>query len=343
MDVLTDVLAAAQAGRPHSVLTLGRAPWALAFQRSPSAHFHVVTQGTCHLLTAGEPTGRTLTPGDVVLLPRGVPHVLADPPATRPVPIESLPLCLTPGATTPLLELGGTSEHPDDADGRPGRTTTMLCGAYLLHPALRPHPLLSALPEVVYLPSSRGTHPHLHAAVDLLAAELQQPRPGGTTVIDALVNALLAYVLRAWYEDQTARSPAWAALADPAVGAALARIHQAPARPWTVAGLAAETGLSRAAFARRFTALMGEPPLTYLTRWRMTHAQQLLRGGNATLSTVARKVGYDSQFAFAKAFKRYVGESPGRYRVNTRTDQPTPARQSATTLAVADSSGLAEP
>jgi AraC-like DNA-binding protein len=109
----------------------------------------------------------------------------------------------------------------------------------------------------------------------------------------------------------------WTALADPAVGAVLARMHEDPARPWTVATLAAEAGLSRAAFARRFSVLLGEPPIAYLTRWRMTRAQTMLRAGNAPLSAVAREVGYESPFAFAKAFKRFTGQSPGRYRTGT--------------------------
>jgi AraC-like DNA-binding protein len=261
---------------------------------------------------AGERSGQTLRTGDVVLLPRGVPHVLADPPRAAPVPIESLPLCRTPGAGMPLLEIGQQAEP----------ATELVCGAYLLEPAARPHPLLGALPEVVYLPGSRGAHPSLHTAVDLLAAELGRSRPGTTAVVEALINALLAYVLRAWFDQQPQRSPAWAALADPAVGAALVRLHDRPAAPWTVAGLAADVGLSRAAFARRFTSLIGEPPLAYLTRWRMTRARQLLRGGNATLAAVAHEVGYESPFAFAKAFKRHTGESPGSYRARHRADPP---------------------
>lgn len=206
MDVLTDVLTAAQVGRPHSVRTVGRAPWAIAFERSPSAHFHIVIQGTCCLTMAGEPTTRTLTPGDVVLLPRGAPHMIGDTAQTLPVPIESLPVCLSPGQAAPLLEVGGA-----------GPPTILMCGAYLMDPTTRPHPLLGALPEAVHLPGGRGVQPQLSAAVDLLATELQQPRPGGTTIVEALINALLAYILRAWCEEQPERSPAWAALTDPFV------------------------------------------------------------------------------------------------------------------------------
>ena len=150
--------------------------------------------------------------------------------------------------------------------------------------------------------------------VDLLVEMIpwfdEEDRP----IIGAMVDALLAYVLRAWYEQEPGQSPAWAALADPAIGSALGRIHDEPARPWTVAGLAAESGLSRAAFARRFTAHMGEPPLTYLTRWRMITAAGMLRNEQTSLARVAEGVGYESQEAFSRAFKREYGVSPGAWR-----------------------------
>jgi AraC-like DNA-binding protein len=127
----------------------------------------------------------------------------------------------------------------------------------------------------------------------------------------------LLYILRAWLDQQPARgaTTGWAAaLSDPVTTAALQAIHQAPAQPWTVATLAAEAGLSRAPFARRFAALLGQPPLTYLTWWRMTTAARLLHESDAPLSAIAARVGYASEFAFANAFKRQYGTAPGRYR-----------------------------
>jgi AraC-like DNA-binding protein len=195
-----------------------------------------------------------------------------------------------------------------------------LCGAYQLDPA-QAHPLLTGLPEIVHLPARLGNRPELRAAVDLLGSELDQRRPGADAIVPALLDTLLLYILRAWFEEQSARGPAagWAAaLRDPPIAAALDSIHRDPAAPWTVERLGIQAGLSRAAFARRFTALVGQPPLTYLTWWRMTIAARMLRDSGAPLSTVAKQAGYGSEFAFAAAFKRQYRTAPGRYRRQSR-------------------------
>ena len=148
---------------------------------------------------------------------------------------------------------------------------------------------------------------------DLLTEELRAERPGTQVAVTALLDLLLVHVFRTWYDDNP--GVGWgAALHDPTVGAALRAIHAEPARPWTVAELGALTGMSRAAFARRFSRLAGEGPLGYLTRWRMTLAADLLRRADAPLGAIGRQVGYTSEYAFANAFKREHGVAPGRYR-----------------------------
>jgi AraC-like DNA-binding protein len=143
-------------------------------------------------------------------------------------------------------------------------------------------------------------------------------------VLDRLLDVVLVGVLREHFGRAGAGAPPWyRALDDPQVGRALRALHADPARPWTVAALAAEVGLSRAAFARRFTALVGEPPLEYLTGWRMALAREQLRETRDGLAAVARAVGYGSEFAFAAAFKRHHGVAPGRWRT---LDRP-PARE----------------
>jgi AraC-like DNA-binding protein len=156
--------------------------------------------------------------------------------------------------------------------------------------------------------------------VRLLTAELDMAHPGARDVTRRLVDVLLVYILRTWQEQHGSELAGWfGALHDPQIGKALTLIHEAPDRRWTVAQLAGEAGLSRAAFARRFAALAGEPPLTYLTRWRMTTAALLLRDSTEPLSVIADRVGYDSEFAFARTFRRSHGQPPGRYRVSART------------------------
>ena len=296
MDVLTDAITAMRAGRPHSKRHVLTAPWGMHFRDDYGAAFHVVLQGSCWLLPPGDAAPVQLGLGDVVFLQNGAPHGLADHPDTPTRPFD-----------------------PTRQDGLPagdGTATILLCGAYVLD-AARPHPLLSAVPPMIHLPARLGQRDSLRAAVGMLGDELSAPRPGSTGVIAAFIDTLLLYILRTWFEEQAQEVPpaGWAlALQDPAVGGALQAIHDAPERGWTVADLAVTAGLSRAAFAGRFATLVGCPPMKYLTWWRMTTAARLLRESNQPLATVARQVGYGSDVAFALAFKREYGVTPGRYR-----------------------------
>jgi AraC-like DNA-binding protein len=297
VDVLSDVVSAARTGRPHSGRVTKSAPFAERFPPVPSAGFHIVLQGTCWLFPSqGEPIA--LGPGDVAFLPRGSVHGLADEPST---PVSG-------------VHDGRNDETPAD---RPP-TVVMLCGAYLLDKSA-PHPLLNDLPEVIHLPTRVGRHRELRAAVELLGVELDSDaRPGSDTILLTLLDLLLLYILRAWFEEQRVSghsATGWAAaLHDPAVAAALRAIHGDPSRQWTVEELGAQARLSRAAFARRFTHLVGQPPLTYLTWWRMTTAARLLRASDAPVNTIAQQVGYSSQYTFTHAFKRQYGSPPGSYR-----------------------------
>ncbi len=304
LDVLSDVISVVRGGRPLSALVTWRAPWGQRFStESGSAGFHVVLQGSCWLLVSGaEPV--QLSAGDVVFMPRGGDHVLADNPSTPPGPERCSP-------EHPRFD----DRHVKEASPGDGAVTVVLGGAYWLEPT-RTHPLLRDLPEFIHLPARLGHRPQLRAAIDLLSAEVEEPRLGTYAIIPALLDTLLLYVLRAWFDDQPATgSSGWAAaLRDPAVAAALHAIHREPERPWTVASLASEAGLSRAPFARRFATLVGQPPLTYLTWWRLTTAARLLVDSEAPLGTIASAVGYSSEFAFANAFKRHHGKAPGRYR-----------------------------
>ncbi|MFI9384329.1 AraC family transcriptional regulator [Kutzneria sp. NPDC052558] len=200
------------------------------------------------------------------------------------------------------------------AHGLAGDGTELLCGKYRLDRS-RPHPLLSGLPEIIHLPATVGRHPELRAAIDLLGTEVEADRSGRDAVVSGLLDLLLVYMLRAWLEDNP--TACWSqALSDPAVAGALRAIHDDPARPWTVPELAAAVGHSRATLARRFVALVGQPPMAYLTWWRMTRAARLLRDSDAPLSAIARQVGYESPFAFSHAFKRLFGQSPNQYRLS---------------------------
>jgi AraC-like DNA-binding protein len=314
VDILTEVIASIRTGAPRSTRTQARAPFALRLRPTAGPGFHVVLQGSCWLIAPGEQPV-ALAPGDVAFLRDGREHVLADDPGTPAQEFHQ------PSAQEPFrigrIDLAG-----------PGARTVMLCGSYDLEQG-RPHPLISGLPPIIHLPAVQGRYPELRSAIDLLGAELENDGQGAEGIIPPLIEILLFYILRAWLEARAwDLAPGWtAALADPATSRALRAIHEQPARHWSVETLGELTGLSRAAFSKRFATLVGEPPLTYVTRWRMTIAGKLLRESDAPLSAIAARTGYASEFAFAKAFKREYGVSPGGYRrgMAATTSRQTPA------------------
>lgn len=308
MDMLSDVITVARTGRPRSAYVRWHSPWGQQFAAVPgSAGFQVILEGSCWLLPPHAAPLR-LRAGDVLFLPHGSGHTLADHP-TRAV---TAPACLPDAPELP------ESYRSDSVDrlGQAGPVTVVLCGAYQLDPS-RTHPLLLTLPDRIHLPADPSRHPELRAVVQLLATEVANPRLGVGATAPALLDTLLMYILRIWLAEQPVqgRTTGWtAALNDPGIAAAIHAVHEEPAAPWTVAKLAAEAGVSRAAFARRFSELVGQPPLGYLTWWRMTTAARLLRATEAPLRTIAAEVGYSSEFAFANAFKRVHGVPPGAYR-----------------------------
>jgi AraC-like DNA-binding protein len=299
MDVLSDVLTALRTGRPSAARSSNQAPWGVRFHQGTAAGCHVVLSGSCWLLSEHEEP-RQLSVGDVLFTPHGDGYALADQPGT------------------PLVDYAPVPDEDGPLDGMridgAGPVTELLCAYYMFDPA-RPHPLLADLPAMIHLPARVGQHPSLRSAVELLGDELVAPRSGTEAVIPALIDMLLLYVLRAWLDEQPDGHSGWAtALRDPAITTALSQIHHHPEKPWTVEDLAAVAGLSRAAFAKRFTMIIGQPPLAYLTWWRMTTAARLLRESEAPLRTIAIRCGYASEYAFGKAFKRAYELAPGQYR-----------------------------
>ncbi|WP_055692927.1 AraC family transcriptional regulator [Streptomyces prasinopilosus] len=299
MDVVSDAISAVRLGHPwfHRLRTSGS--WSARLDPYDGAGFYVVLKGHCQLLTDGS-APLPLSAGDAVLLPHGTGHVIADFPVDAAVAKkEAVPFEQWLVETKPRT--------------RPGSyETEVLCGKYWLD-CSRMHPLMAELPEVVSLPGRVGSHLELRAAVDLLAGELDEIRPGSCAALPSLLDLLLVYMIRAWMVE--APGGTWPrALGDPVAAAALRALHSNPAAPWSNDRLAAEAGVSRPTLARRFTTLVGRPPMAYLTWWRVIRAATLLRDTQDTLATIADRVGYGSPYALSHAFQREFGTTPGRYR-----------------------------
>lgn len=308
MDVLTGLLDGPRARGAFLLRALLEPPWSVRIQdEAPLSLVAVVHGGAVVLPDAGTP--RRLMPGDVAVLAGPAPYTFADEPGT-PVQIVIHPgeRCTTP-AGEPLsdaLDLGVRTWG-----NSPTGSTTLLIGTYQLRSEIS-RQLLRALPPLLVLTADAWDSPLL----PLLGTEIGRDDPGQEAVLDRLLDLLLIAVLRAWFARPDAAAPAWyRAHADPVVGRALRLMQHNPAHPWTVAELAGHAGVSRAALARRFTELVGEPPMGYLTNWRLTLAADLLREPDATIGAVARQVGYGSAFALSAAFKRVRGVSPREHRL----------------------------
>jgi AraC-like DNA-binding protein len=279
------------------------APWALDLPAFPGhLMFHVVTSGHCWLEGEGmEP--RLLHPGDLGLVPHGEGHRLASEPgaagwALMESPREDI------SERYEVIRLGGD-----------GPATTLVCGtARFDHPAAR-H-LIRLLPRTISVEAWRSPEMEwIPSTLRFMAAEAKALRPGGETVITRLADILVIQAIRSWIEQDPAAQLGWlGALRDPQIGHAITLIHRDPARPWTVATLAAEVAMSRSAFAARFTDLVGEAPMQYVMRWRMQTALTWLQEEDATVGELALRLGYGSEAAFSRAFKRFIGVSPGAVR-----------------------------
>jgi AraC-like DNA-binding protein len=307
MDALVGLLDGPRARGAFLLRSLLNPPWSLRIQdQAPLTLVAVVRDDAWVLPDDGEPV--RLRPGDVSIVRGPDPYTVADHPDTPPqVVIHPGQRCTTPDgrSLSQAMDLG-VRTWGNDPDG----SSVVLTGTYHLAGEISRR-LLEALPQVLVLPAGSWDSP----LVPLLAEEIVKDEPGQEVVLDRLLDLLLVAVVRAWFARPEANTPPWyRAHGDPVVGKALRMLHNNPAHPWTVAALAGEAGVSRAALARRFTELVGEPPMSFLTDWRLALAADLLREPDATVGSVARQVGYGSAFALSAAFKRVRGVSPAEHR-----------------------------
>lgn len=313
MDDLTGLIDGPRARGAFALRVVMAAPWGIEIRDEAPMSVAVVARGAAHVALA-DGSSTSLRAGDLALLRGPDPYRVLDVPG-RPVDVVILPgqHCESPTgeSMTERMTLGPGS-WGNAADGE----TTMIVGSYLGAGELGRR-LLDALPGVITVARAGGVSSTTDALVALLSEELTQERPGQRVVLDRLLDVLVVAALRTWAQSPAAEGLPWAAaLADPEIADTLRRLHAEPARPWSVAELAGSAGLSRAAFSRRFTQVVGEPPIAYLTRWRMDLAADLLSEGGLTVAAVGRAVGYPDPFAFSAAFKRQRGRSPRDFRAH---------------------------
>jgi AraC-like DNA-binding protein len=288
-------------------------PWSLRIQDRAPLTVVAMVRGEAWIIP-DDHDAQVLRPGDVAIARGPDPYTVADHPETTPqVAIDPDQVCrsLDPdGAELVESFRQGVRSWGNAVDG----ATVMLTGTYHLHGEVSRR-LLRALPTLLVLRENEWDCP----VIPLLADEIVKDEPGQEAVLDRLLDLVLIAVLRAWFARPEAAAPDWyRAHSDPVVGHALRLLHHNPAHSWTVAELARETGASRAALARRFNELVGEPPMTFLTGWRITLAADLLLEPGATIGSVAEQVGYGTPFALSAAFKRVRGVSPQQYRAAAR-------------------------
>lgn len=313
MDVLAESLRSLQMKTEvYGRLELS-APWGIKLDLAHPGYFHAVSRGSCWLETEGKRIA--LAAGDWVFILGGSSHVLRDSPRTRAMPLPEI-YGTQGGQCGGILRYGGQ-----------GTQTTLISFSFVFKGTWL-NPVLAALPRVLHVKGDGFVATRwVESVVQLVAAEMEAGRPAHEIVVTRLADVLFIHALRAHIQALPTEEGGWLrALEDPQLGLVLQQLHERPSYPWTVKAMAKVASMSRSMFAARFQKIIGESPLTYLTRWRMHFAMQLMAESNESLVSIAGAVGYDTDGAFGKTFKRYVGSTPGTYRRQLR-EKPESAKR----------------
>jgi AraC family transcriptional regulator, alkane utilization regulator len=323
MDAFSDLLSSVKFQGVIYGLMDCRAPWGVQFPLMPHVRLFIVVRGGCFLqfFDDSQSLPLSLGAGELVLSHSGTACEIKDSPASITLPIEEI--AGKRDRDTGLVQVGGD-----------GPLSSILTGCFTLT-AHNKNPFFSGLPSIIHLKSENlQAAPGLEATIKLLISELSNNSIGGEIIVNRLSDTLFVQIIRAYILQvaQCPVNPVWLkGLADPQIGAALNLIHANPAAPWTVASLANAVNMSRTAFANKFAALVNYTPIDYLNTWRMQRSIALLENGDYNLVSVGNKVGYSSRSAFAKAFKKEFGQSPGQFKKHlaankqsTVTKPPTP-------------------
>ncbi|MEI5996342.1 AraC family transcriptional regulator [Paraburkholderia bengalensis] len=319
MDAFSDVLRVVRLGGAVYLNADLTAPWCVVGHVTPDlcgaflprtervVSYHLITEGSCWAALVDDPTSAIrVDAGELLVVPQGEAHLMGSSLDLQPAPSDELVskyLNTSPGEVM-MLNYGGGGEH-----------TRLICGFLASDDSLT-NPVLSALPRIFKIDMRNDPQSAwLESSLKLAALEAAEWRVGSATVLARLSELLFVKAVQRCIETLPADRKGWlAGVGDRFVGRALAMLHAQPAYGWTVDELARKVGLSRSALAQRFTELLGQPPMQYLARWRLQIAAQALREGNQTLAVVAEQVGYESEAAFNRAFKREFGMPPASWR-----------------------------
>ena len=308
--------------------------------------YHVVTQGNCWGAIAGE-APVALSAGDVIMFPQGDAHVISSAPGMRVPKVDrsmffsprppQLPFVLTQlGERTIPTEALGDVPTTARLDGGGQERATVVCG--FLGCDARPfNPLLAALPRLLHMPSADDRRNWIAPFIEVAVEEANRKRPGGEAVLERISEMMFVDVVRRYLENLPTEQTGWlAGLRDRFVGRALGLLHERPAHHWTIDALGDAVGLSRSALHERFAQLVGQPPMQYLAQWRMQLASRLLLESTMNVASVALETGYESEAAFNRAFKRFVGMPPATWRrARTKGAKPRESTPAARTKALA--------
>lgn len=321
MDVLTDVVESVHLNSAVHGRWEFSAPWGLVMDGWPAhACFYVMTRGTAWIEVDGVGTPLHVAGSDFVLLTQGQRHAVKDHPSTTPSPAA---VVLGSCANRRQCQPGGVFEY-----GGGGARSTLVSGCFAFTDA--DNPLISALPPVIHVTGDQGPpRPWLDASLQFMSDEMTSGQLGAETVVGRLADILLVQAVRAYLAQSGESARGWLrGLLDPQINQALALMHEHPSEPWTVESLASRIAMSRSAFAARFSALVGEPPLMYLTRWRIHRASRLLATSHLRIHEIASQAGYDTESSFHKAFKRATGLAPSAFR-RTRMSPGEPVQEAS--------------
>lgn len=306
MDALADVLKTIRLNTSTYFCTDFSSPWGMEVAKGDEGLFHVVVSGECWLRVYPQEEAIHLQVGDIVAFPSGGAHSISDQKDSPTLPGDAVVAQIQAGNNP--FHITANNEHSGPAHN------TLMCGAFSYDTSVK-HPFIRDLPCFIHIKAAQSRNSTwLNSLIHTLSLEARELNPGSTVMVDRLTEVLFIELMRHFMEEHAGQQLYLAALSDPQIGKALNLIHEEVTASWTVERLGEHVAMSRTAFTDKFANLVGMPPKTYLTNWRMQKAKGQLQAGNFSMIEISEAAGYSSEAAFSKAFKQFFGDTPGRIK-----------------------------